>query len=116
MSPDRFRVVRAYRSAYPDPLTARKGERLRLEWRESEWPGWVWGQTQAGGEGWVPESWLVVRKTSGFLLRDYTARELTVEAGTVLTAEWEESGWIWATDGDGGTGWVPLENLVTLDP
>jgi 4-hydroxy-tetrahydrodipicolinate synthase len=50
------------------------------------------------------------------LQRDYTAVELTVQAGDRLAVEGVESGWAWAATEDGRRGWVPLECLVLHDP
>jgi len=45
---ERYRVVRSYESPYTEPLTLPKGERLRWEPRECEWPGWIWCTTESG--------------------------------------------------------------------
>jgi hypothetical protein len=45
------------------------------------------------------------------LKRDYSAHELTVSPGQVLSATLYESGWVWATTEMGERGWVSLENL-----
>ena len=68
----------------------------------------MWCVADRGAAGWVPEAWL----DAGTLLRDYTARELTVRAGEVVTAAFTESGWAWGTNATGGSGWVPLRHLV----
>ena len=45
------------------------------------------------------------------LQRDYTATELTVEEGETVTVLLMESGWGWATNESGQSGWVPLTHL-----
>jgi len=106
-------VVEGYRSSYPDPLTARRGESLGVHRRDSEWPGWVWCTTDRGHAGWVPEAWLDPGDDDARLLRrDYRARELTVRAGEVVEVEETESGWAWATTSTGESGWIPLRNLA----
>jgi hypothetical protein len=49
------------------------------------------------------------------LLRDYTAAELALEIGDVVTGELSEGGWLWATAADGRTGWTPLHCLTRRD-
>ncbi|HUS70473.1 MAG TPA: hypothetical protein VM075_06840 [Anaerolineae bacterium] len=88
---DKHRVARSYESPYTVPLAMHKGERLRWEPRECEWPGWIWCATDSGESRWVPESW--------------------VEKGETVAVLLMESGWGWATHESGQSGWVPLEYL-----
>jgi uncharacterized protein YgiM (DUF1202 family) len=48
---------------------------------------------------------------SCILQRPYTATELSVEEGEAVTVLLTESGWAWATNESGESGWVPLEHL-----
>jgi hypothetical protein len=109
-----FRVIKPHRAAFQKPLTARKGERLTFERRRSEWEGWLWCTARSGESGWVPESWVELEAESCILLRDYTAFELSVQCGELLTADLLESGWLWANKENGESGWVPLENLLPV--
>ena len=109
---ERYRVVMSYESPYTEPLTLRKGERLRWEPRECEWPGWMWCTTEGGETRWVPESWVENEGENCVLLRDYTATELSVEEGGTVTVLLMESGWGWATKESDQSGWVPLEYLA----
>jgi len=107
-----YRVLKAYQSPYTEPLTLRKGQRLRREPRECEWPGWIWCTTEGGKSRWVPGSW--VQKDGEHCLprRDYTATELSVEEGETVTVLLVESGWAWATNESGQSGWVALDHLA----
>jgi len=111
----RYVVAREYRCAYDEPLTLRRGDIVRCEQRDSEWPGWLWCDDGRGRGGWVPESW-VQRDAADrcTLLRDYCAAELTVSIGDVLEVLFTESGWAWARGAHGGTGWVPLDHIETV--
>ena len=110
----RYIVTKDYESAYPEPLSERKGAKLTVHQRESEWPGWVWCIAASGPAGWVPKAWVQSHDDgSRTLLRDYTARELTVESGQVVTASFTESGWAWVTNATGDSGWVPLKHLAS---
>jgi hypothetical protein len=108
---ERYRLVKSYESPYTEPLTLPKGERLRWEPRECEWPGWIWCTTDSGKGRWVPDNWVEKEGEFCVLQRDYTATELSVEAGETVTVSLVESGWGWATNGSGQSGWVPLEYL-----
>ena len=110
---ERYRVVKSYESPYTDPLTLPKGERLRWEPRECEWPGWIWCTNEAGEARWVPESWVEKEGEYCVLQRDYTATELSVEEGETVTVLLMESGWGCAINESGESGWVPL---VYLEP
>jgi hypothetical protein len=48
----------------------------------------------------------------GFMLRDYTARELTVGPGAEVAAGETMAGWTWVTTTDGRSGWVPNTALA----
>jgi hypothetical protein len=94
------------------PLTLPKGERVRWERRESEWPGWIWCTTYSGEARWVPESWVGKEGEYCVLQRPYTATELSVEEGVTVTVLLVESGWAWATNESGQSGWVALDHLA----
>ena len=105
------RVIEDYESAYPDPLRLRKGERVAVEERECEWPGWLWATDSSGRAGWIPAAYLSVSDDAGELLRDYDATELSVRTSEELVVEKEESGWLWCTNRAGQHGWVPANHV-----
>lgn len=109
-----FRVVREHHSPLLPPLNGQKGEQLGWERRESEWQGWLWCTHSSGRSGWVPENWLELADETAVLQCDYSATELTVVPGQVLSASVFESGWAWATAESGERGWVPLDNLEPI--
>ena len=41
------------------------------------------------------------------MLCDYTAKELSVHTGAVVTLGEAISGWVWVTAADGCAGWIP---------
>jgi len=109
--PERYRVIEAYQPEFPDPWTARKGDRLSFERTETEWAGWIWCTSSSGKGAWVPENWVQIDGDSCVMRRDYNATELAVEVGEVLIVEFEESGWAWVRKENGEGGWVPFGNL-----
>ncbi|MEW5924844.1 MAG: SH3 domain-containing protein [Candidatus Zixiibacteriota bacterium] len=105
------RVIKAYRSAYPNPLKLKKNDRIRTGEKESEWPGWIWCTDQKNISGWVPESYIQMDGNDAVMLYDYDATELTVNPGDELLIINEEVGWYWCLDQTGDCGWVPKENV-----
>jgi uncharacterized protein YgiM (DUF1202 family) len=105
------RVIKSYRSEYPDPLKLTQGESVTLEPRECEWPGWLWATDREGKTGWIPEAYVSVTDATGELLRDYDATELDAEAGDTVEVLEQESGWARCKKADGVTGWLPLDVL-----
>jgi hypothetical protein len=107
----RYRAVTAYTRSYPDPIVMRAGDPLQAAQEDQEWPGWVWCTAADGRSGWVPVAYVDRQGDRATARRDYSAIELSVAPGDELVAVVEESGWIWATNAQGETGWVPLQNL-----
>jgi SH3-like domain-containing protein len=79
---------------------------------DPEFPGWRWCTGADGRSGWVPEQFLRRDGQNAVMLRDYTARELTVRAGAEVVCEQAIAGWAWVTDADGRTGWLPESCLA----
>jgi len=104
-------VIKAYNSAYPNPLRLRQNDQLRLGEKESEWPGWLWCTDQNSNSGWVPENYVRIAGDKGVMTCDYDATELTVQPGDQVTIIKEESGWYWCMDKSPRYGWLPKEYL-----
>jgi len=111
MKKRRCRAIKDFVSSFPDPLILNKGDNLRVEEKQSEWPGWIWATTESGKSGWVPINYLKIEGNKAVLLNEYNATELTVLKGQEFTIEKEESGWAWVSSETGERGWIPLENV-----
>ncbi|MBL8045912.1 MAG: hypothetical protein JNL09_05185 [Anaerolineales bacterium] len=107
----RARVIKTWTAIYTNPLTVQAGEQLKVGRPDDEWPGWVWCETQTGVGGWMPERLL---DEAGCARTAYTARELTVQAGELITLHQLESGWYWATTLSGQSGWVPASHVHSV--
>ncbi|PKK82509.1 MAG: hypothetical protein CVT49_13215 [candidate division Zixibacteria bacterium HGW-Zixibacteria-1] len=105
------RVIKPYRSAYPNPLKLKKDDRIRTGEKESEWPGWVWCTDKSDISGWVPESYVRMNGAEAIVIYDYDATELTVNPDDELIIINEEVGWYWCLGQNGRSGWVPKENV-----
>jgi uncharacterized protein YgiM (DUF1202 family) len=105
------RVVKAYQSAFPDPVKLGEGEPVTVQEKKSEWEGWLWCVNREGRNGWVPEHYVSRDQNVCTMTVDYDATELSVEAGETLELHKRESGWWWCVNQTGAAGWVPEENL-----
>lgn len=92
---------------YGDPIDVRAGEALVVGWTDPEWPGWIWCTDPRGRSGWTP----IDAIENGTITCDFTARELTVREGDVVTPLRFLHGWCWARDAHGNEGWLPASHL-----
>jgi hypothetical protein len=109
------KVIKAYHSAYPNPIKAAAGEEVSLRDKETDWPDWYWCRTGDGNEGWVPVSFVERMGDSGRFVRDYDATELTVEEGQRVEVLEAASGWLICRTSDGTVGWLPGEHVARAD-
>jgi SH3-like domain-containing protein len=100
-----------YESAYPNPLRLSPGDRVEIGDKPGEYAGWLWCTDRHGLSGWIPESFLRSDGTTGVVLIQYDATELTVGAGETVEILSTESGWARCRKPDGQIGWLPLETL-----
>jgi hypothetical protein len=115
----RYHVIADYQASNPDPFSVAAGETFQISEKVYYWNGnptwvWIWCTDQRGKNGWVPKNIIIFdpNGTTGIARSTYTATELTVVIGDELVAHQEESGWVWCTNQQGKSGWVPLEHLV----
>ena len=117
----RYCVMADYQAAYPDPICVSIGETFQVSEKANVWNSnpdwiWIWCTDQRGKQGWVPKKVITFNSdgTTGTARSTYTARELTVAVGEELVAHQDESGWLWCTNQQGKSGWVPLDHLTSL--
>ncbi len=83
-----YRVIKPYRSPYPDSIFFRKGEKVTVGKEfcdDPDWHDWLWCESKNGNRAWAPKQFLEIRGTAGTLRRDYNARELSVKSGEFIT-------------------------------
>jgi uncharacterized protein YgiM (DUF1202 family) len=106
--PDRrVRIKRDYKTQYPEPLTVKSGETVRVGREDSTFPGWKWCEARDGRKGWVPVELLSNDGAQAKLRQDYSARELAVVAGEVVTVEDARHAWLLVRNQQGDSGWIP---------
>jgi SH3-like domain-containing protein len=106
------RVVRDYRTEYPDPIGLSTGQRVRVGREDDEFPGWRWCLAADGRQGWVPVELLRTEGDEAVVSEDYEATELDVCEGDRVTVERERRGWLWVSDARGRRGWIPVSHVV----
>ena len=86
---------------------------MSLGKRDTDFPGWIWATSLASGKsGWVPEQFLSIDGDRAQSLRDYSARELSVSEGEIVTIREELLGWALVETESGASGWVPGSHLA----
>lgn len=109
----RARILKTYQTQYPDPIELTTGEVVFLGMKDPDFPGWIWATSAASGKsGWVPEQFLAMDGSEARSLREYSARELTVSEGDLVTVLDELLGWAWVESEAGARGWVPQTHLA----
>ncbi len=109
---EHFVVASAYTAAYPDPIAFEAGEPVEVQKHDDEFPGWYWCRSGAGREGWVHRSCLEREMGMTQGLRNYSARELTVDTGAKGAVLERLDGWLYVELQDGSRGWLPESQVV----
>jgi hypothetical protein len=115
-------VLRPWKASYPGALRLKRDDPVTVIKSDPESSGWLWCQGPAGGEAWVPESFIALTVKdrgavpaealgAGCMRRSYDSTELTAGEGESLIFLEEEAGWIWAEDSSGRRGWIPKSCL-----
>jgi len=112
-------VIADYQSSSSDPISVSFGEPLAISEKVDHWNGnpnwiWIWCTDQREKSGWVPKDCIEFNTngTTGIARYSYTAIELIVVAGERLVVEREKSGWLWCTNKQGKSGWVPADHVI----
>lgn len=103
----RVAIVAPYAAQYADPIRLAAGDPLIVHREDEEFPGWHWCTAPDGREGWVNAAFFTRADGAARAVRDYTARELTVEPGDTFEIHERLDGWAFGALADGTTGWLP---------
>jgi hypothetical protein len=113
VKPEHYRVVKEYKSPYPDPIVFQKGEKVKVgqEFKEDpDWKNWIWCEG-SNKKAWVPKKYVTIDGTNGIFNKDYDAMELSVESGERLVVYEIVNGFGMSERPDGTRGWVPIRNM-----
>jgi hypothetical protein len=115
MMPEHYRVIKDYKSPYPDPLVFQRGERVRVgqEFKEDpDWKNWIWCEGN-NKKAWVPKQYINIAGKNGIFNKDYNAMELSVHVGEKLLVYGIVNGFGMSKKTNGTRGWVPIKNIQT---
>jgi uncharacterized protein YgiM (DUF1202 family) len=113
-------VTKDYERSNPAPLIGKAGETVTLLGETDPWennPAWVWLKCRdaRGNIAWTPANYLTIAGDTATLTRDYSALEMTAQAGDAVTILEEESGWYWCRTATGEEGWLPISHVARDD-
>jgi putative acetyltransferase len=116
----RYRTTSAYVAKYADPIRFESGELITLGGRDTEFPEFLWATDANGREGWVHQSkFLVTSEKTAVTTAPYTAMELSVRAGELVSAEEALGDWSYCSNAEEAKGWLPnhlLEHVTQVLP
>ena len=113
----KYRVIKAHRTEYPDPILLTKGQQLLIGEKYAgpeNWDNWYFCTSLDNKQGWVPKQLIDLKNETGLglALDDYTAKELNVDLNETVLGLKQINGWIWCIRTlNSDEGWIPLENL-----
>jgi SH3-like domain-containing protein len=110
----KVRVKLEHTVEYPDPIETVSCEKVSVGREDNEFPGWKWCKTEDGREGWVPVELLSKEGPEAIVLKDYSARELAVQAGEEVVVEEARHHWLLVRNEHGKRGWIPQRNTEPL--
>ncbi|MCB0356820.1 MAG: GNAT family N-acetyltransferase [Bdellovibrionales bacterium] len=110
-------VIEDYEICYPNPLNLKAGDQIQLFEKDvpKKWLGWNWCKDSTGKEGWISETYFDRSEDKGVLVKDYTAKEISVTNGEKVDLIFEDCGWAWCKKENGDQGWLPTEVLKEFD-
>ena len=111
----KYKVIKAYKSPYPDPILFHKGDKVALgkEFTDDpDWKGWIWCEGENKRQGWAPKHYLDIKDGKGAFKQDYNAMELSIAVGEKLIVHDIVNGFVFAEKANGTKGWAPLKNIT----
>lgn len=110
-------VIKTHKSAYPNPIRLIENEIVTISHCDLEWQGWIWIYQASGHAGWAPQQiFSFFGPDKGICIEDYTAHELSVNAGETVLLGKKLNGWYWAKSQSGESGWLPHEHVNVINP
>jgi hypothetical protein len=93
-------------------ISIHSGDTIAVGHRNQQYPEFVWGASEDGHHGWVPERCIeMTAEHEGVATCDYDASQLTVVKDELLEVLEEAGVWIRCRNSAGVEGWVPLQIL-----
>lgn len=93
------------------PIKLRAGDVVLLGEKfedDKTWPDWIHCISKRTEKRWTPIQLLQIDRDSGIAKCDYTAKEMSVAAGDMVSSNDELNIWIWCIrKSDDQSGWLP---------
>ncbi|MDP0489590.1 MAG: SH3 domain-containing protein [Verrucomicrobiota bacterium JB023] len=100
-----------------NPIHLKVGQEVTTGPQDSDWPGWIWVETNNEQSGYVPEAYLEPVGPSRFsVLQAFDGKVLKVKKGEMVHSEIEIEGWHWCRNGEDEAGWLPAYLLKEQQP
>ena len=111
-----MKIIEDYEICYPNPLNLKVGDAIQLFEKSTpeKWRGWHWCRDTTGNEGWISQTYFQRTNNTATIVKDYTAKELTVRKDDQVKVVYNDCGWAWCRAVDGEEGWIPCE-IFTSD-
>ncbi len=111
-----LKTIAPHKTKYEKPLILIKGELIKLGERapEKNWRDWIWAENSNKESGWIPIQIVDFSedKTAGIVLENYSAKELNIKTGELVTKIKSINGWTWVKrESDNAEGWIPDETI-----
>jgi len=111
-----LKTIAPHKTEYEKPLILIKGELIKLGQRapEENWRDWIWAENRNKESGWIPIQIVDFSedKTAGIVLENYSAKELNIKTGELVTKIKSINGWTWVKrESDNAEGWIPDETI-----
>lgn len=114
MKAEHYRVIKDYKSPYPDPIVFQEGEKVKVgqEFKDDpEWKNWIWCEGRNNKKAWVPKQNVDINGMNGTLNKEYNAMEISVKVGEKLVVHEIVNGFGMSEKTNGMRGWVPMKNM-----
>ncbi len=111
---EKYRVIKDYKSPYPDSISFQKGEEITIgnEFNDDpDWEDWLWCEGENNNKAWTPKQFIVKQGEKEILNTDYDAKELSIQTGEVLTVLKIVNGFGFCENSKSETGWAPIKYL-----
>jgi hypothetical protein len=109
----KYRVKNRHDRSFDKAPQVGAGDVVTFVRHDSKNPGWFFGETEGGVDGYFPSEWFDIseRNRKATAQRPYNAMELTAEIGEIIESLDSAAGWLFVRAEDGRVGWVPLEKI-----
>ena len=115
---DKYITIKPWETNAPNHLVLQMNDLVEVAHKQPdkpEWKDWIWCHN-ASNSGWVPKYMIeILNDDTGKVLENYSAQELSIGAGEVVTGSQEYCGWVWSINEESKErGWLPVEILLKL--